>query len=206
MLKLHYAPGTIALATAIALEEAGVPYEAVKIDFRANEQQSGKYLKVNPKGRVPSLVIDSGILTETPAILAYIAQASPEARLAPLGDPFAFAKVQEFNSYLCSTVHVAHAHRMRGKRWVDDAAAIVEMQRKVPETVTACFTLIENEMFKGPWVIGQNYTICDAYLFTVARWLESDSVDPKLFPKVFEHRNRMGERPTVRAAIARVEI
>jgi glutathione S-transferase len=73
---------------------------------------------------VPALVTDDGILTETPAILAYLAQRFPQAKLAPLDDPFAFAMVQAFNSYLCSTVHVAHAHRMRGTRWADDPAAI----------------------------------------------------------------------------------
>ena len=94
------------------------------------------------KGRVPSLVTDKGVLTETPAILAFIAQSFPRAGLAPLGDPFAFAQVQAFNSYLCSTVHVAHAHRMRGHRWADDPAAIAEMRRKAPQAVGECFELI----------------------------------------------------------------
>jgi len=83
-------------------------------------------------------------------MLAFIAQSFPEAGLAPLDDPFAFAQVQAFNSYLCSTVHVAHAHRMRGQRWADDPAAIAAMQRKVPQSVAACFALIEHEMLKGP--------------------------------------------------------
>lgn len=72
-----------------------------------------------------------------------------------------FAQVEAFNSDLLSTVHVAHAHRMRGQRWADDPAAIAEMQRKVPQSVGACFDLIEPEMLKGPWVMGEAYTICD---------------------------------------------
>jgi glutathione S-transferase len=84
----------------------------------------------------------------------------PEAALAPLDDAFGFARVQEFNAYLCSTVHVAHAHRMRGERWADDPTAIAAMQRKVPQAVTACFDLIERGMFVGPWVMGDAYTIC----------------------------------------------
>jgi glutathione S-transferase len=135
MLKLYYAPHTCALASHVALEEAGADYSTVRISFVAKEQQSPDYLAVNPKGRVPALVTDRGVLTETPAMLAYVAQSFPQARLAPLADPFAFAQVQAFNSYLCSTVHVAHAHRMRGYRWVDDPAAIAEMQRKVPQSV-----------------------------------------------------------------------
>src|SRR4051812_17808361 len=116
MLKLFDAPHTCALASHIALEEAGAEYETVRIDFSANEQRQPEYLAINPKGRVPSLVTDNGVLTETPAILAFVAHRFPNARLAPVDDPFAFARVQAFNSYLCSTVHVAHAHRMRGYR------------------------------------------------------------------------------------------
>ena len=202
MLKLFYAAHTCALASHIALEEAGADYETVRVDFRSNEQKKPEYLAINPKARVPALVTDQGILTETPAILAFVAQSFPKARLAPLDDPFAFAGVQAFNSYLCSTVHVAHAHRMRGYRWVDDPAAIAEMQRKVPQTVGECFGLIEREMLAGPWVMGKSYRICDPYLFTLAQWLEGDGVDIARFPKVREHRQRMSERSTVKKAIA----
>ena len=96
--------------------DAGAPYDLKRIDFRAAEQQSPAYVTINPKGRVPSMLTPRGILTETPAILGFIAQSFPSAHLAPLDDPFAFAEMQSFNSYLCSTVHVAHAHRMRGNR------------------------------------------------------------------------------------------
>jgi glutathione S-transferase len=202
VLKLYYAPGTCALASHIALEDAGAQHEAVRLSFRANQQQTPEYLAINPKGRVPALVTDAGTLTETPAILAYIAQSFPAAGLAPLADAFAFARVQSFNSYLCSTVHVAHAHRMRGYRWADDPAAHAAMQKKVPATVGACFDLIEREMFAGPWVMGDSYTICDPYLFTLAQWLEGDGVAPALFPKVFDHRQRMAERPAVKRALA----
>src|SRR4029077_4100997 len=160
------------------------------------------YLAINPKGRVPAMVTDRGILTETPAMLAFTAQSYPEAGLAPLDDPFAFAQVQAFNSYLCSTVHVAHAHRMRGRRWADDPAAIAEMQRKVPQSVAACFDLIERDMLKGPWVMGEAYTICDPYLFTLANWLEGDGVDLTRLPRVTAHRRRTSERPAVQKAIA----
>ena len=117
MLKFYYAPQTCALASHIALEEAGAKYEPVRIDFKSAQQTKPEYLAVNPKGRVPALATERGIITETPAILAYVAQSFPAARLAPLQDAFDLARVQAFTSYLCSTVHVAHAHRMRGYRW-----------------------------------------------------------------------------------------
>jgi len=202
MLKLFYTVNTCALASHIALEEAGAEYTTVRLDFRTNDQRKPEYLAINPKARVPALVTDDGVLTETPAILAFIAQSFPRARLAPLDKPYEFARAQAFNSYLCSTVHVAHAHRMRGYRWADDPAAIKEMQRKAPAAVGECFDLIEREMFKGPWVMGEAYTVCDPYLFTLAQWLEADGVDPARFPKIRDHRVRMSERPAVKKALA----
>lgn len=202
MFKLYYAPGTCALASHIALEEAGAPYSAERLDFKANQQNSPEYIKINPKGRVPAMVTDRGVLTETPAMLAFIAQSFPRAKLAPLEDPFAFAQVQSINSYLCSTVHVAHAHKGRGYRWATEETSFADMKRKVPETMTACLDLIERDMLKGPWVMGEQYTICDPYLFTIAGWLEGDSVDLARLPKVVAHRKRMMERPAVQKVVA----
>ena len=202
MIKLYYAPHTCSLAAHIALEDTGAGYSTVRIDFAAEQQRKPDYLAINPKGRVPALVTDKGVLTETPAILAFIAQSFPQARLAPLDDPILFAQAQALNSYLCSTLHVAHSHRMRGNRWADDPAAIAAMQRKVPESVTACYRLIEQNMLGDPWVMGETYTICDPYLFTLAGWLEGDSVDLATLPRVADHRKRMSERPAVQKVLA----
>jgi glutathione S-transferase len=204
VLTLYYAAHTCSLATHIVLEEVGADYSTVRIDFGSAQQRSPGYLKVNPKARVPALATDRGILTETPAMLAFVAQSFPASDLALMNDPFAFAQVQSFNSYLCSHLHVAHAHRMRGYRWVDadDAHSIAAMQRKVPESVGGAFELVEREMLKGPWVMGERYTICDPYLFTLAQWLEADGVDPVRIPRVADHRRRMSGRPGVRKAIA----
>jgi glutathione S-transferase len=203
MLTLYFAPHTISLATHIVLEEVGADYSTVRIDFATNQQRSPDYLKINPKGRMPALVTDRGILTETPAMLVYVAQSFPESGLAPMDDPFLFAQIQSVNSWLCSHLHVAHAHRMRGHRWVDpdDKHAIAALQRKVPQSVGESFAMIERGMLKGPWVMGERYTICDPYLFTVAQWLEADGVDPAAIPRVIDHRRRMSERATVRKAI-----
>jgi glutathione S-transferase len=201
MLTLYYATNTCSLASHIALEEAGAAFETRWIDFGAAEQTKPGYLAINPKGRVPALVTERGVLTETPAILAYVAHLFPEARLAPLDDPFALAELQAFNAYLCATLHVAHAHRARGYRWADDASAFEAMKKKVPQSVGACFALIEREMLRGPWVMGDAYTIADPYLFTLARWMEIDGVDPNAFPRVLDHRDRMAERAAVQRAL-----
>ena len=202
MLKLYVAPGTCALASHITLAETGADYAVEKVDFRTNQQNSPGYLAINPKGRVPALATEHGVLTETPAMLAYLAQRFPKAQLAPIDDLFAFAEVQSFNSYLCSTVHVAHAHKMRGHRWASDESSFADMKRKVPETMSACFSLIEQKMLRGPWVMGERYTICDPYLFIIAQWLEGDSVDIDSFPKVADHFKRMSARPAVQKAFA----
>jgi glutathione S-transferase len=202
MLTFYYSPDSCALASHIALEEAGAPFTLRRIDFSKAEQKSPAYLAINPKARVPAIVTPRGVLTETPAMLAYIAQSFPNARLAPLDDPFAFAQLQAFNVYLCSTVHVAHAHRMRGYRWADEPAALVAMQKKVPQSVGECFALIEQKMLKRPWVMGEQYTIADPYLYTLAQWLEADGVDVATIPRVADHRARMKERPAVKKAIS----
>jgi glutathione S-transferase len=202
MWTFFYAPNTCALASHIALEEAGAEYALKRLDFAAGEQTKPEYLAINPKARVPALQTPRGILTETPAILAFIAQSFPKAALAPLDDFHAFAELQAFTAYLCSTVHVAHAHRTRGYRWADEPAAIEAMKAKVPQSVGACFDTIEHEMFKGPWVMGEAYTIADPYLFTISRWLEVDSVNLERIPRVVDHRRRMRERRAVQKALA----
>jgi len=93
-------------------------------------------------------------------------------------------------------------HRGRGYRWASEEASFADMKRKVPETVGACFALIERDMLRGPWVMGEAYTICDPYLFTLAQWLEGDGVDLSALPKVMDHRKRMAARPAVRKAMA----
>lgn len=202
MLKLFYSPGACSRASHIALEESGLAYEAVRISLADGDQRRPDYLKVNPKGRVPALVTERGVLTENVAILPYIAQMAPAAKLAPLDDPFAFAQMQAFNAYLSSTVHVAHAHKLRGARWASEPTSLEDMKRKVPETMAACFALIENELFKGPWALGDDYSVADGYLYTITGWLEGDGVDIARFPHVADHFRRMGERPAVQRVLA----
>jgi len=202
MLTLYYAPGTCALATHLALEYAGASYEAVRLNFKEQQQRSPEYLRINPKGRVPALVTPHGVLTETPALLQYVAQTHPQAQLAPLDDPFRLAEMNAFNSYLCSTVHVAHAHGARGYRWTDDADAIEAMKKKVPQTMGESFEMIDSQMLRGPWVLGERFSTSDLYLYTLTRWLQGDQVDVQRFPKVADHMRRMEAQPQVQKVLA----
>jgi glutathione S-transferase len=198
---LYTAPASCALATHIALCEAGAAFDLVRLDLGAQQQYAPDYLRVNPKGRVPALVTEHGTLTETPALLAFIAQQFPAAQLAPLDDPFAFARMQEFNAYLASTAHVAHAHKRRGARWADDPAALEAMRAKVPQTMTACGEMMDRGI-AGPWVLGERYSVADGYLYTIGGWLEGDAVDTSRLPRLLAHRERMMQRPAVRRALA----
>ncbi len=200
-MEFYYTPNTCSLASLIVLYDVGASFDLKRLSFQTEDQKSDAYRAVKPKARVPALVIGGQALTETPAILAFLAQSNPGAGLIP-DDAFAFARVQAFNSYLCSTLHVAHAHRMRGHRWADDEAAWKSMQAKVPQSVGDGFAYIEEHVFQGPFVFGGTYTIADPYLFTLAQWMEKDGVDPSRFPGVAGHRAMMRERPTVARALA----
>jgi len=195
----YSARGTCALATHIALHESGAAFELRLVDFAAQGQQAPEFLSVNPKGRVPALVTERGILTETPALLAFVAQQFPQAALAPLDDAFGLAKLQEFNSYLCSTVHVSHAHKHRGARWADEPEAHEAMRRKVSANMTAHMNLIEAQL-SSDHVLGAHYSVADTYLYVVTGWLAGDGVDIAQFPRLQAHRARVAQRPAVQRA------
>ena len=201
MLTLYYAPRTAALAVHIALIDAGADYTLRRLDFSKNAQRMPDYLAVNPKARVPALVTPQGVLTETPALLAWIAQTYPQAGLAP-SDPFAFAVLQSFNAYLCATLHPAHAHGPRAYRWTDDPAAQAALKSYVPTSLGACFKLVEDALLAGPYVLGSSYSVADPYLYTMSRWIEGDGVDPGPIPRVMAHRAMMDARPSVIRALA----
>lgn len=195
---LYYAAGTCAQAVLIALYEADAQFTLKTLSFADNEQRSPEYLSINPKGRVPALATERGVLTETPALLLYVAQTHPQARLAPLHDPFALAQMQEFNAYLASTAHIAHAHRPRASRWADDEAAQAAMRAKVPQNMRECFAVIEQHyLVDKTWVMGEQFTVADGYLYTVAGWLKGDGVDIAEFPRVAAHFERVKARASV---------
>lgn len=200
MLNLYYAKGTAALAPHIILEEIGKEYKATFVDFSKAEQTSPEFLKLNPKGRVPALITPNGILTETPTILTYLANTNTDLSLAPT-DPFEFAIAQSFNDYVNSTVHVMHAHGKRGSRWADDTAAHESMKAKVTENMAECARMIETHYLKGPHLLGENFSICDPYLYLASRWLIDNSVQLENYPKILDHYNLMNQRASVAKVI-----
>ncbi len=200
-MQLYFAPRTISVAVAIALEEADLEYEAVQLDFAGGEQTKPAYRQINPKGRVPALAVDGGIVTETGALLEFVAAKAPEAGLVP-ADPVMAARMREVMYYLASTMHVNHAHKLRGPRWADKKASWKDMKDKVPQTMTASCDYIVTNGLRGPFVLGETLSLADAYLYVVCSWLEGDGVDVSAFPKIIAFREAMEARPSVQAVRA----
>ena len=201
-MQLYYAPNTISIAVAIALEEAGLEYEAIRIDFAERQQTTRAYHQINPKGRVPALVVEGGILTETGALLELIADMAPEAGLRP-NDPVLAARMREVMFYLASTMHVNHAHKLRGARWASNPASFKDMARKVPETMAASCDYICNHGLRGPFVLGDSPSLADCYLYVVCTWLAGDGVALTDFPKIQSFMTAMEQRSSVRAVTAK---
>jgi glutathione S-transferase len=202
-MNLFYANGTISIAPAIALIEAGLDHDLSRLDFADAAQTKPEYLAINPKGRVPALVLADGtVLTETGALLDYIAALAPEAGLVPDAAADA-AHMRAVMYYLASTMHVAHAHKMRGTRWADKAESHADMTAKVPQTMAACAAYVEAECIRGDYVCGDAFTVADPYLFVVCNWLAGDGVSVSNYPKITAFMERMEARDSVKAVRAK---
>lgn len=204
MLTLFYTPGACSLASHIALEEAGATFDLKRVDLAGGEQRTPAFLAINPKGRVPALATNKGVLTENPVILGYIAQTFKDAKLADNDDSFAFGDMQAFNMFLATTVHVAFAHIFRPERYVDGAVAIAAAKAKAPESLRSAFALIEDRLSDGrSFVQGETYSVADPYLFTFERWYIGRGVgDLATFPRMAAHHARVGARDAVKRALA----
>ncbi|WP_341368036.1 glutathione S-transferase family protein [Yoonia sp. BS5-3] len=194
MLRLHYAPRTISVAVAIALEEVGTAYDAMRVDFATAEQTKEDYRNINPKGRVPALETPEGILTETGALLEYVAPS-----LIPT-DPFAAAKMRELMCYLNGTMHPHHAHGLRGERWADQEASFADMKQKVPERMADCCAYLEEHLAALPFAIGEMQVLSDPYLYVVLTWLKGDGVDIEDHPLLAAFQHRMNTQRSVQIA------
>ncbi|ABG30395.1 glutathione S-transferase family protein [Roseobacter denitrificans] len=199
-MRLYYSPGSIAVAVAITLYEAQLPFEPVKVSFADAEQTKAPYLGLNPKGRVPTLDTGGNLLTETGAILEYIAALAPQAALVPQ-DPLKAAHMRAVMYYLASTMHVNHAHRLRGNRWADHPESLADMAARATLNMTQNARYVEDHCLKGDFVTGDRLSLADPYLFVVCSWLEGDGVRLDDFPKITAFDKRMRARDGVRQAV-----
>lgn len=197
MLTLHYAPGTVSVASAILLAHTGTPHQLHKVDFSAAEQNQAPYLQINPKGRVPALITPDGILTETPAILEYIA---PD--LVP-ADPYAAARMRELMAYLNGTMHPHHAHKLRGSRWAREESSFADMRGMVAQRMAECAAYLEDYLPTLPFAVGDLTVVSDAYLYVVLSWLQGDGVDSTAYPGLTAFQDRMRQHDAVADAHGR---
>ena len=198
MLKLYYSPGACALASHIALEEAGAEFELEKIDLKQGQQKTPEYLAVNPAGVTPALRTDQGVLTQNLVIMGYIAQTHPEARLANLDSSFEFGRMQAFNGFLASSLHPLIGRALFSRPPLEG-----EAKDAAVEAAMAKYALVEDSLLQGSWAMGEDHTVADGYLYVFTRWVrQAGLLDPARYPKLNAHLERVQARPAVQRALA----
>ena len=177
MLRLHHAPLACSLASRLALVESGLPHEIAFVDTARGEQKSAAYLRLNPRGQVPALETDQGVLTESTAILPYIADLAPEKRLFPEPGTFARAKAQSWLSFLSSTLHVSLSRAMFSPPGFDTP----EASQAVLQRVTAAFQDIDRRL-EGRDHLLDVFSVCDLYLLVFGLWRAAPNLAGKTPP------------------------
>jgi glutathione S-transferase len=203
VLRLFYSPGAVSLVSLIALEETGAEFEAVRVAIAEGAHQQSEYLAINPRGLVPALEVDGRVVAETPAILTVIGHLYPKSGLLPLGDLFAYARVQELLSFFASSVHPGFARLFRAARssWGPSLPeAMVAYDRAILQRF---FGDIDILLSRGDWLLGDHHTLADGYPLTFLRWARRQGFDTTRYPRWTAHARRMIERPAVQRAIAR---
>lgn len=196
MLKLYYSPGACALASHIALEEAGADYEVQAVNLRAGEQKTPEYLAINPAGSTPALMTDRGPLTQNLVIMGYVAQTYPDANLAPIDDSYEFGRMQAFNGYLASSVHPAMGQLLF-------AGLEGEAKEAARKNTLTKLGVVEDSLLGSPWVMGANYTVADGYLSVFSRWArQAGLLDAARFARLNDHLDRVQARPAVQRVLA----
>jgi glutathione S-transferase len=198
---LYFSPGTVSMAAHIALEELGAPYALSAIAVRDGEQYAERYQRIHPLGRVPALEIEPGvILTETPALLAYVADLAPHLELLPQGT-LPRARANEWMSLLASAVHVAFISFYRPERYTSDAAAHAALKHDGKQRFFALLRYVEGRLAQSGFVLGERYSLCDAYLAVFLLWAKRMDLPTNELPRYGRLVERVLERPAVRRAL-----
>jgi glutathione S-transferase len=203
-LTLYYAPGACSLVPHVALEEAQASFDTVRLNLADGDQRAPDYLAINPKGRVPTLIVDGRPLTEVIAIVTYIDRRFPEAGVLPGHDPLLLARAYEVMTWLASTVHVAFAQITRPERYADDPAvraALAEPGKARFLRALAALNALAST--RDSWLVGETFTAVDAYSLTIRRWAERIGVDLSTYPAWTAKTDRALARPAVLRALAR---
>ncbi len=204
-LKLFVAPNTCARVPTIALEEIGAPFETSLIRTAANQQNSAEFLKVNPKGKVPTLLIDGVPLTENVAILSWLAGQFPEAKLLPeVSDPLEKVMQTADLAFFAGTVHPVVTRIAMPMKMIPDAPLSFEIVRpKAVEEMRKIMKMINARLDDEPWWYGDHWSVVDGYLFWVWGRITGVGFDVEAFPNIQRHHAMMELRPAVQRAMAR---
>jgi glutathione S-transferase len=195
-MKLYYAPGACSLSPHIVLLEAGLPFTAEKTDLKSKKTEKGvDFLTINSKGSVPALALDDGqVLTEGPAIVQYIADQKPDSGLAPRAGTLARYRLMEILNYISSEVHKSFAPLF-------NPASSAEVKSAALESVGKKFDWLSGHIGSNKFLLGDNFTVADAYLFTILGWTRHVGVDLTKWPALEAYQSRVGHRPKVQEAL-----
>jgi glutathione S-transferase len=197
-MKLYYSPSACSLSPHIVANELGLPIELVKVDTVAKRTEHGEdFLAVNPKGLVPALRLDDGtVLTEGPAVVQYLADLKPDAQLAPANGSMARYRLQEMLGYINSELHQNYMPLF-------NPACSEEVRSARMAQLKKRYSLLETALGRAPFLLGDRFTVSDAYLFVVTRWAEFVKLDLSAFPNLLAFQARIAARPAVQAAMRR---
>ena len=197
-MKLYYSPGACSLSPHIALLEAGLPYDLVKVDLRAKKLENGDdFLQINPKGQVPALALDSGeLVTEGPVIVQMIADKAAGKNLAPARDSTERYKLLEWLNYITTELH-KNFGPMFSPVLADDAKAFFK------DRVMGKFKYVDSQLAGGEYLMGKHFTVADGYLFTMLSWADRMKFDLSGLPNLSAYKARVGARPMVQEALTK---
>lgn len=204
-LTLYSSPRACSLACHVALEEAGLLFEVKMVYIRRGEHLEESYLAVNPWGKIPALRVGDEVLTETQAILSYVADAAPQRQLLPQGDALARARAHEWLNFLSSTVHIAFRPLFRPGLLVADEALFPSVRDAGLARLRDTLLEVERRLAGRPWALGDEFSVVDAYLLVFHIWSQRADVLPHVadMPSWMAHRERMHARPATQRALDR---
>jgi glutathione S-transferase len=200
-IKLYYAPGACSFASHIALEETGLPYETQKLDLAAGDQRKPEYLALNPRGRVPTCVVDGRVITENVGIMSYFAGGYPRAKIWP-EDTWHQALAVSTMAWLSNTVHTTYGHIVRAARYADDADAQEKIKAKARTSYEGYLREIDGLLAGKKWCIGDRYSCVDGYLLVFYRWGNRAKMPVREMKNYSALADRVLARPAVKKVMA----
>ncbi|HEV2680675.1 MAG TPA: glutathione transferase GstA [Rhodanobacter sp.] len=195
-MKLYYSAGACSLSPHIVALEAGIDLLLEKVDSKAKLTETGAdFWKINAKGYVPALLLDDGeLLTEGPAIVQYLADLKPESKLAPPNGTMARYRLQEMLGYINTELHKSYSPLFK-----PETPDVTRQERK--EYLRKRYALLDKHLAAHPWLVGDHFTVADAYLFAVTNWAKHVDVDLSEFNAVMDFQQRVAARPKVQTAL-----